>query len=68
MHENRIYSLNIHCGDTYPEKPPTIKFLSKINLPCVDPVTGAVIEAKLPCLSHWKYSNTLETILVELRR
>lgn len=42
VHENRIYSLNIHCGDNYPDAPPTVQFNSKINLPCVDPRTGKV--------------------------
>jgi hypothetical protein len=42
-HENRIYSLNIHCGDTYPDTPPTVQFVSKINLPCVDQRTGKVM-------------------------
>ena len=41
-HENRIYSLNIHCGEEYPDKPPEVKFVSKINLPCVDPRHGKV--------------------------
>lgn len=42
VHENRIYSVNIHCGDNYPDVPPTVQFVSKINLPCVDPKTGKV--------------------------
>jgi ubiquitin-protein ligase len=42
-HENRIYSLKIHCGDDYPDVPPDVTFLSRINLPCVHPVTGKVI-------------------------
>jgi ubiquitin-protein ligase len=41
-HENRIYSLNIHCGESYPDIPPTVQFVSKINLPCVDQRTGKV--------------------------
>ena len=41
-HENRIYSVNIHCGDNYPDLPPTIQFVSRINLPCVDQKTGKV--------------------------
>ncbi|KAI4202005.1 MAG: hypothetical protein LQ350_002910 [Teloschistes chrysophthalmus] len=39
-HENRIYSLNIHCGPSYPDVPPTVQFVSKINLPCVDQKSG----------------------------
>ncbi|TVY12838.1 Ubiquitin-conjugating enzyme spm2 [Lachnellula arida] len=68
VHENRIYSLTMHCGDEYPDKPPTIKFQNQINLPCVNPKNGVVDPSKLPCLSDWKYSNTMETILIELRR
>jgi ubiquitin-conjugating enzyme E2 variant len=42
VHENRIYSLKIHCGDNYPDTPPDVTFESKINLPCVDPRNGKV--------------------------
>ena len=41
-HENRIYSLRIHCGDNYPDEPPEVTFITKINLPCVDGKTGKV--------------------------
>ena len=49
VHENRIYSVNIHCGDTYPDSPPTIQFVSRINLPCVDQRTGKVKQPKTFC-------------------
>jgi ubiquitin-conjugating enzyme E2 variant len=42
VHENRIYSVSIHCGPDYPDTPPEIKFTSKINLPCVNPQNGKV--------------------------
>ena len=29
--ENRIVSLLLHCGDRYPDEPPTIRFQNKIN-------------------------------------
>ena len=83
-HENRIYSLKIHCGDQYPDVPPQVTFVSKINLPCVDQRTGKVLRqhcppktdvnyhqvepGKLPCLSQWRRDFTMETILIELRR
>ncbi|OMJ29632.1 Ubiquitin-conjugating enzyme spm2 [Smittium culicis] len=49
------------------DKPPTVSFLSKINLPCVSS-DGKVMETKLNCLNNWKRSYSLETVLVELRR
>jgi len=42
VHENRIYSLKMHCGDQYPDKPPTIQFINQINLPCVSSKNGVV--------------------------
>lgn len=42
VHENRIYSLRIHCGPEYPDQPPEVTFISKVNLPCVDAKTGKV--------------------------
>jgi len=67
-HENRIYSLSITCGDNYPDAPPLIKFLTRINLPCVNQTTGVVEPSKFPVLSSWQRGNTLETVLVSLRR
>ncbi|KNZ56306.1 ubiquitin-conjugating enzyme E2 [Puccinia sorghi] len=43
FHENRIYDIKITCGDSYPDFPPTIFFLTKINLPCVNQMTGEQI-------------------------
>ncbi|KAI8081553.1 ubiquitin-conjugating enzyme/RWD-like protein [Halteromyces radiatus] len=68
VHENRIYSLKIYCGDNYPDQPPQVQFVSKINLPSVHPDNGMVINQALPCLAHWKRSFSLETVLTELRR
>jgi ubiquitin-conjugating enzyme E2 variant len=82
-HENRIYSVNIHCGADYPDKPPILQFVSKINVPCVDQKTGKVRlknvsryfcsqsqvdPTKLPCLANWRREYTMETVLIELRR
>lgn len=68
VHENRIYSVKIYCDDNYPDKPPTLQFLSKVNLPCVDPRTGKIDPSKLPCLANWRRDYTMETVLIELRR
>eukprot|EP00914_Ancora_sagittata_P022047 GHVO01043847.1.p1 GENE.GHVO01043847.1~~GHVO01043847.1.p1 ORF type:complete len:149 (-),score=11.10 GHVO01043847.1:69-488(-) len=63
--ENRIYSLSINCDDTYPDTPPRVRFLTRINLPCVD-ATGKVTN-KLNILDRWDRERTLEGVLLELR-
>lgn len=68
VHENRIYSVKMHCGEQYPDTPPTIQFVSQVNLPCVNQKNGMVDPSQLPCLASWKRENTMETILIELRR
>ena len=40
--EGRIISLLITCGPHYPDRPPTIRFSSRVNLACVDQRTGVV--------------------------
>lgn len=66
-HENRIYSLTIVCGEKYPDEPPKVKFVSKINLPCVDS-DGTVLVSQFDTLKNWKRSYSMETILLELRK
>ncbi|KIJ58449.1 hypothetical protein HYDPIDRAFT_39865 [Hydnomerulius pinastri MD-312] len=68
VHENRIYSLKIHCGDSYPDKPPTVQFLSRVNLPFVSSTDGKVDPTKLNVLSQWGRDSSIETVLVGIRR
>lgn len=68
VHENRIYSLKITCGQNYPEQPPEIQFLSRVNLPFVSQLHGKVEPSKLSVLDKWQRSNSLETVLVEIRK
>lgn len=58
----------MHCGEQYPDQPPTIQFVSQVNLPCVNSRNGVVDPSMLPCLAQWKRENTMETVLIELRR
>jgi ubiquitin-conjugating enzyme E2 variant len=68
VHENRIYSLQITCGENYPDKPPEVKFISRVNLPFVNGGNGKVDPSKLPTLANWTRNGTLETLLTEIRR
>ncbi|KAI0731056.1 UBC-like protein [Earliella scabrosa] len=68
VHENRIYSLKITCGENYPDQPPTVQFVSRVNLPFVSQVDGKVDPSKLPVLAHWNRNYSIETVLVEIRR
>lgn len=66
-YENRIYSVTLEAGPEYPHHPPTIKFITKVNLPSVDE-QGNLITAKLPVLADWKPQTTMERVLLEVRR
>jgi ubiquitin-conjugating enzyme E2 variant len=68
VHENRIYSLRITCGELYPDAPPFVQFVSRVNLPFVSQIDGKVDPAKLAVLANWNRNNSLETVLVEIRR
>ena len=63
VYENRIYTLSIVCGPNYPDDPPMIKFLSKINLNSVD--DKGVVKHKT--LTNWKREYTMEKALLDIR-
>ncbi|GET87009.1 ubiquitin-conjugating enzyme-like protein [Leishmania tarentolae] len=65
--EYRILSLEIYCDENYPRVPPHIRFLSKVNLPCVDP-DGTVNREKFHVFKSWDRRTTMEMCLSELRK
>ncbi|KIM38360.1 hypothetical protein M413DRAFT_447842 [Hebeloma cylindrosporum] len=68
VHENRIYSLQITCGPSYPDVRPDVQFLSRVNLPFVNQQNGKVDPTKLPVLANWSRSLSIENVLVEIRK
>ena len=68
VHENRIYSLKITCGEKYPDVPPSAQFISRVNLPFVNQKDGMVDQAKLPVLANWVRNYSIENVLVEIRK
>jgi Ubiquitin-conjugating enzyme len=36
-YEGRMYQLRIECGSEYPEKPPVVSFISRINMKGIEP-------------------------------
>ncbi|KAN0050247.1 hypothetical protein ACTA71_003359 [Dictyostelium dimigraforme] len=66
--DNRFYSVKLYCDKDYPNKPPTVKFTTKINMGCVNQQNGVVDAKSLPILTNWNSKNRIQNILAELRR
>ena len=68
VHQNRIYSLRLFCGERYPDAPPEVWFETKINLPCVRQSDGKVDPSLFAPLARWRRDYNMESLLAELRR
>lgn len=67
VHDGRIYTLKIFCDINYPDRPPQVRFQSRINMDCVLP-DGRIDQNRFPVLGNWRREFNMETILTELRR
>lgn len=66
-HDQRIYTLKIFCDLSYPERPPRVRFQSRVNMGCVGH-DGTVDPNKFPTLGQWQRDYNMERILLDLRR
>ncbi|KAK9826946.1 hypothetical protein WJX74_001282 [Apatococcus lobatus] len=67
VHDGKIYTLKLYCDQNYPDKPPAVRFYSRINMSCVA-ANGVVDPRHFNILGHWRRDYSMETILLELRR
>lgn len=65
--ENRIYQLNIECGDEYPDKPPIISFQTRVNMKGIDS-NGRLLSKDVPFITKWQRNYTICQLLKEIRR
>eukprot|EP00250_Pteridium_aquilinum_P001816 c12028_g1_i1 orf=108-551(+) len=68
VHDGRIYQLKLFCDKDYPDKPPTVRFHSKIHMTCVNQDIGLVEPSQLTVLAKWRREYTIEKVLTELKR
>nr|XP_016496244.1 PREDICTED: ubiquitin-conjugating enzyme E2 variant 1C-like [Nicotiana tabacum] len=68
IHQGRIYQLKLFCDKDYPDKPPSVRFHSRINMTCVNPESGVVEAKKFRMLENCQREYTMEDILTKLRK
>ena len=66
LDDGRFYELQLECDDYYPQKPPKVRFITKVNMPFVDG-SGYVKNGSLNILRSWNRDCTLESYLTAIR-
>ena len=66
LDDGRFYELQLECDENYPQKPPKVKFITKVNMPFVDQY-GAIKSGSLNILRNWNRDCTLESYLTAIR-
>ena len=66
--KERVHELKMVCDESYPNTPPKVKFVSKVNLPCVNQNNGEIIPGSLDILKKWNRDCTLESYLNAIRQ
>lgn len=67
-HEGRLYTVRIYCDKDYPNRPPAVRFISRVNMTCVNQRNGEV-DGRFGALAGWAAGKkSFEWLLQELRR
>ena len=66
LDDGRFYELQLECDENYPQKPPKVKFITKVNMPFVDQY-GVIKSGSLNILRNWNRDCTLESYLTSIR-
>nr|CDS28124.1 ubiquitin conjugating enzyme [Hymenolepis microstoma] len=64
--QNRMYELEIICNEDYPDKPPQVKFRTRINMTGVGN-TGQIDTSKVRSLRNWCRGLLIRNVLDDLR-
>ena len=64
--DGRFYEMLLKAGPNYPLEPPSVKFVSKVNLPNINQNNGEV-QNNFPALAGWREDMTLESVLIALK-
>lgn len=62
---DRMYNCKVHAGQNYPDAAPTVKFVQRVNMPCVD--ANGYVTNKLPAIQNWHRSMTIFELLSAVR-
>merc|ERR1711974_5210 len=64
--EGRVIALKLVCGKDYPNVPPTVNFITRVNINIAGP-TGAFDASRFPFLAKWNSGYDMEKLLVEIK-
>ena len=67
VHDCSIYTLDIECGESYPQEPPRVTFVTRIHMNGVDQY-GRLDYGNFGPIKHWSNRSTLESLLTDIRK